>query len=261
MCHRSTKQACFVVVMIGYVLAAGCEEKVTLHEAAIRNDVEAVRQFIADGADVNALDGDGHSPFHAAMLRFEDDPEIVELLIGAGAEINYEDSFGETPLTYAVRYADEAMVALLIDKGANVDLKNEAVGSGPLTLAVVQEKSGIVKLLLERGANVNYESHARRTPLHASMFGCDIDTIKLLLAYGANVNAATDGGYTPLILACSNGCNAIVLGVLIAAGADVNATDDAGHTPLFYAEQKEQKEAAKLLRAHGAQLRPSVDTQ
>ena len=67
--------------------------------AAARGDIEAVKQHLAAGADVNAKDDDGWTPLHQATD--EGHKEIVELLIAKGADVNATDEDGETPLDHA----------------------------------------------------------------------------------------------------------------------------------------------------------------
>jgi ankyrin repeat protein len=65
------------------------------------------------------------------------------------------------------------------------------------------------------------------------------------------VNAADAGGWRPLHLAAANS-NLESMKLLIAQGADVNAPNGEGVTPYALAQQKNQREAAELLRRHGA---------
>ena len=80
------------------VLLVGCGGKSSIHDAAWDGNIEAVKQAIADGADVNAK-FDGWTPLHysAGFGR----KEIVELLITAGADVNAKNEWGGTPLDEA----------------------------------------------------------------------------------------------------------------------------------------------------------------
>jgi ankyrin repeat protein len=57
-------------------------------------NIEAVKQHLAAGADVNAKEGVGATPLPAAA--FEGHKEIVELLIEKGADVNTKGSEGRT---------------------------------------------------------------------------------------------------------------------------------------------------------------------
>ncbi|MDP7135553.1 MAG: ankyrin repeat domain-containing protein, partial [Planctomycetota bacterium] len=60
-------------------------------------NIEAVKQAIAAGADVNAKAKGGSTPLHAATDKGH--KEIAEILIANGADVNAkDDNSGSTPL-------------------------------------------------------------------------------------------------------------------------------------------------------------------
>ncbi|MDP6527160.1 MAG: ankyrin repeat domain-containing protein, partial [Kiritimatiellia bacterium] len=77
--------------------------------------IEAVKQAIATGADVNAKDKDmyrGATPLHpAAALGHK---EISELLIANGANVNVKNEAGYTPLHLAASSGQKTTIGLLI---------------------------------------------------------------------------------------------------------------------------------------------------
>jgi len=58
--------------------------------------VETVRLLIAKSADVNAKDGRGETPLHAAVEA--NDNEVIKLLLDKGANAAAPDGAGFTPL-------------------------------------------------------------------------------------------------------------------------------------------------------------------
>ena len=116
-----------LITTIAAVLLVGCgEAKVpttSIQEAAKQGDIEAVKQFIANGADVNAKDEWLGTPLHQAAR--EDHMEIVELLIAKGADVNVKDGSGDTPLHYAVNNGRKEIAELLIANDADVNAKDE----------------------------------------------------------------------------------------------------------------------------------------
>ena len=73
--------------------------KGTLHKACEKGNIEAVKQHLADGGDVNVKGDGGRTPLHEAAI--EGHTEVVELLIDKGADVNAMDDTGRTPLDYA----------------------------------------------------------------------------------------------------------------------------------------------------------------
>ena len=75
--------------------------KGTLRKACKKGDIEAVKQHLAAGADVNAGGVFGTAPLHLTADRGH--TEVVELLISKGADVNAKTKDGWTPLHSAAR--------------------------------------------------------------------------------------------------------------------------------------------------------------
>ena len=71
---------------------------ISIHKAASGGNIEAVKQHIAAGTDVNAK-SDGRTPLHWAA--YSGHKEIAELLIAKGADVNATADTGATPLDAA----------------------------------------------------------------------------------------------------------------------------------------------------------------
>ncbi len=82
----------------------------------------------------------------------------------------------------------------------NLDLPDDA-GLTPLHLAAAHCRNNVVALLLDKGADINRKANDDATPLHlAAQEGCT-DVVMMLLSNRANVNARDDQGRTPLVRA------------------------------------------------------------
>ena len=134
---------------------------------------------------------------------------------------------GSTPLMFAVLYGDAAAIKLLLDGGADPNVRNEA-GATALMWAVTDLDK--TRLLVDRGANVNAKSEDHRTPLlMASGLPGAAPVVQLLIEHGADVNAKAPGllgDTTPLVEAAYSGDEA-EFRLLLAHGADVNAAGPA----------------------------------
>ena len=103
-----------LLTTIAAVVLVGCgESPKDIWEAAKQGNLEAVKQHLADGADVNAKDKYGLTPLHHAAWQGRN--EIVELLIANGADVNAKDVDGVTPLDRAIQL-DQTETADLLRK-------------------------------------------------------------------------------------------------------------------------------------------------
>jgi ankyrin repeat protein len=168
---------------------------IPIHEAVLFGNIEAVKQHLAAGTDVNAKEEEeGMTPLIVAVG--EGHKKIIELLIANGADVNAKSDMG-TPLHLAAGFGHNEIAKLLIAKGAEVDAKDWEEGMTPLILAVADGYKKIIELLIANGADVNAQSEMG-TPLHlATNFGRN-EIAKLLISKSADVNAMDDDGKTPL---------------------------------------------------------------
>ena len=73
-------------------------QDISIHEAAYYGNIEAVKQHLATGADVNVKDVSGWSPLHCAThYAYEavnNHEDIAKMLIAKGADVNLQRSSG-----------------------------------------------------------------------------------------------------------------------------------------------------------------------
>ena len=259
---------------------------IDIHFAAMIGNLEAVKQHITAGADVNAIDDDegmtqGMTPLHQAAAGGH--KEIVELLIAEGADVNaQDDKFGMTPLLMAavgietvLAPVERETVELLIANGADVNAlivsgPSEFKGKTPLDLAkrhpeltdLLRKHGGKTGAELEGGEPVAEAAKPEPTKAKAPDISIikaaqegNIEAVKQHLAAGADVNAKDENGWTPLNSAAVKGRNQIVK-LLIEKGADLNAG-----TPLIYAATDGHMEVIELLIANGADVNAKANDQ
>ena len=162
----------------------------TVADAAMKGDVAAVRTLLKDGADVNAVQGDGVTGLHWAARQGAE--ELASTLIVAGANVRATTRFGAvTPLHLAAERGSAPVVRLLVKGGADVDART-STGATPLMFAAASGDTAAVEALLEAGAEVEAREREReQTPLIFAAAANRAAVAKLLLAHGANKNAAT----------------------------------------------------------------------
>ena len=112
---------------------------ISIYNAVDRGNIEAVKQHIAAGTDVNARDDrTGWTPLHLATIY--DHKEIAELLIANGAEVNAKNDGGFTPLHAAALNGHKGIAELLIEKGANVNAKDGIGGKTTARMGEIKDQ-------------------------------------------------------------------------------------------------------------------------
>jgi len=96
---------------------------ISIYRAANRGNIEAVKQHLAAGTDVNTKAGGGSTPLFLAAL--EGHKEVAELLIENGADVNVK-SYGKTPLDMA--YDSAELADLLRKHGGKTGEELKAAG-------------------------------------------------------------------------------------------------------------------------------------
>ena len=99
---------------------------ISINQAVFDGNIEAVKQHLAAGTDVNAKDDNGWTPLHFAV--YYGHKEIVELLIAKGAEVNAKDKNGWTPLHLAVDGGHTEIADLLRKHGGKTGEELKAEG-------------------------------------------------------------------------------------------------------------------------------------
>ncbi|KAJ5261309.1 hypothetical protein N7478_011904 [Penicillium angulare] len=214
---------------------------------------EAIAFVIQHGADVDAKDDKGRTPF--LLVRLESDSTCtysrVETLLQHGADIKIQDHEGWSALHYQADSMSIELIKWLYDHGCDVNRENKNKET-PLFMAISSQNyrnrsAVMVETLLHLGANVNLENSQKRSPLFfAATRGCPKMT-RILLEHGADVHHRDRRGFTPLHLAVTTVaflCNDKllrprptvkeiheVIRLLVQYGGDIKAEDHHGFTP------------------------------
>lgn len=276
---------CAAVIAFGFKFAATRPYSV-IHYAAYRGDVETVKQELARGTNVEAIETVAlvididYTPIAAAAAGGK--AETVQLLIDAGANVNVSVEIFGSPLAAAMAHEDLNAARCLIEAGADVNAFSTigflrltalwlAAGVGhmgglellvengfeveraeqSLWMAALQGHCDFVKRMIELGAPIT--DLAMRGAVRSS----DLQMFQLMLEYGGDPLSQSQNDGTLLFEVMSRDEGLEIARLLIEAGVDVNVARSGGNTALW--DAVEDVELVRFLLDHGADVAAATE--
>lgn len=148
------------------------------------------------------------------------------------------------PIHNAAKRGDLALVQRLLNRGADIDQRDDERSGTPLFYAVLTGHHDVVDYLLLKGANVHAVTAKGVTILQSAAMAGNVDTARLLRKRIGDINQADSNGVTPLDLAIFAGQRDYVA-YLIDAGA--LERKGAAKLPLHRALTSKHEDIAQLL--------------
>ena len=85
-----------LLTTIAALVLVGCGPSTSINKAAKEGNIDAVKQHLDAGVDVNAKDDEGQTPLHLAAEYGQ--KEVAVILITNGADVNAKTQIGVTAL-------------------------------------------------------------------------------------------------------------------------------------------------------------------
>lgn len=112
-------------------------------------------------------------------------------------DINYDIISSLIEHNYVNKYND---ILFLLEKGANINKKNEITGNIPLHDAIVYNDNNIIELLIQYNSNLNHQNNDGYTPLMLSIIMNNLNIIKLLLSKNCNIYLYSNNNLNSLMI-------------------------------------------------------------
>ena len=218
-----------------------------------------------------------HSPLHQAVQLARTNPDQayadIDALLERGVHVDAVDAAsGEAALHVACRYDLEAIIdQLILQGGANLDIKARATGDTPLHVAMAKGNINAVRSLLRHPLDLDARNNVDKTPLYVAVEAAGAgtegsrDAVRLLLERQPNVSAScsTARGSTPAHLMARYNLASLLedclyldecMGVTSSPSSGIMASDNDDETLMHYAVRGGSVEAVTLLLHRAPEL-------
>jgi hypothetical protein len=203
--------------VIGVLVTAWAGINVVLFRAASRGDLGTIEAIANWGGNLDARESEGETPLMNAAAKGR--TEAVSLLLKRGADVNAVSHNNETALARAVLGGHALTVDVLLKGGAKPNFGDGA----PLRYAAAFNHPEILKMILDRGADVNVKDSCGATALiDAIVHDVPAEITGILLSAGADAKVKSCEGKTAIRLAAEKGRPDIVMQLRQAGTSELN---------------------------------------
>jgi len=112
-----------ILLPLSLLLLAACGpspfDEPPLHDAAMRGNLDTVKELIKSGVEVDSRNSEGATALHWAAFKGQTD--VARYLLAKGADVNAHTRKGSTPLRLATTHEQHEVIKLLKAQGGVVE--------------------------------------------------------------------------------------------------------------------------------------------
>lgn len=122
-----------------------------MHSIIFQNNLQMSQLLLNRGADINAYDSDGNTPFNYVCSEKNFNCEKFRFLLKNGCNINIANKFRESPISNLIKFDRKEEALILINN--NVVISDCESSAEPIVIALLKHSKFWVEKLVEKGAN------------------------------------------------------------------------------------------------------------
>jgi len=181
--------------------------------------------------------------------------EIVAFLLARNANPDIRNWHGKTPLNFAAGLGHTEIVKLLIKAGADLDIPDEK-GDTALHWAIFKKHNSIAKKLVKAGAELNRWNNERISPLNTALIVGNYEAVKFLMEKDAeySIDKKWRNPFHCAVWGGSSECLEYLFENLSQQEYEqlASSRDEQGEAPIHYAAHAGRADIVELLIKKGA---------
>ncbi len=175
-----------LLVFIAFLLLSACarmtspelvQTEFDIHASIESGNAAEVKEFLAQGHDVNAIYDQGYTLLFYAIKHDKTD-QVAKFLLTEGADPNL-DTNGRTPLMYAVKYHNYPVMQALLEKNAEVNYIGKTKQSA-LRYAIESADVTALSMLVENGADLEQKIKGQKSAIELAKINNDQEVLEFL---------------------------------------------------------------------------------
>lgn len=245
------------LIFIAVILVSGCQRPTQLEDIAqfytaiVQHDNAKVKSYIRTCKDIAKYEYKFEKQGNAAAFAASaGDLTVLKTVVNAGASVNYHDDIGITVLMDGISSQKPQVVEYLIEKGANVDSKDNE-GLTVFHFASLASNVEILNALAKKSImNIDALSIHGESPLMTAMQKMNPDIINFYIEHGASSKKVLEANWDYTCTLIGNKKNEVLRPLVNGLNDILSLKNNRGSSLLFIALKEKNYEIATLLAPH-----------